>query len=292
VGFTLLELASRNPRDPRTLATAAIVYSLYLVAMTRWLGVETGLRAGDAFENYFGLVAAISPLHWSGRRRLSHDAGDPARGEPPGLQYQGWLRALPAMAVPAGLTAFIVAMIGTVTFDGLSAGEWWGEIFGRREFEPWFRTTALLVIVLAIGVGYWLASWAAARVGRDGHTARDVARSFAHTLVPIALAYVFAHYFTVVLLEGQALLHKASDPFGLGWNLFGTASWRLVFFFSAEVVWYIQVGAIVIGHVVAVILAHDRALAKFDPDVAGRTQYVMLLLMVALTTLGLLVLAS
>jgi hypothetical protein len=230
-------------------------------------------------------------LHWSGGRRTGHNSGGPAREEPPRLEYQGWLRALPATAVPAGLTAFIVAMIGTVTFDGLSVAEWWGETFGRTEFEPWFRTTALLVIVLAIGVGYWLASWAAAGVGRDRHTAGDVARSFAHTLVPIALAYAFAHYFTVVLLEGQALLHNAGDPFGLGWNLFGTAS-RPVFFFSAEVVWYIQVGAIVSGHVVAPILAQDRAMAKFDPDVASRTQYVMLLLMVALTTLGLLVLAS
>jgi hypothetical protein len=123
-------------------------------------------------------------------------------------------------------------------------------------------------------------------------TTMKVAQRFAHTLVPIALAYAFAHYFTLIIFEGQQLLRAVSDPFGLGWDLFGTASFRTVFLITTtDPIWYIQVASIVVGHLLGVILAHDRALADFGAD-AIRSQYVMLLLMIALTSLGLLVLAG
>ena len=95
-----------------------------------------------------------------------------------------------------------------------------------------------------------------------------------------------------MLVEGQTLLHAASDPFGLGWNLFGTATWRISWVPPPEAVWYTQVAAIVAGHIVGVTLAHDRALHEFGGRVAVRTQYAMLVLMVALTSLGLLILSG
>ena len=95
-----------------------------------------------------------------------------------------------------------------------------------------------------------------------------------------------------MLFEGQLLLISASDPLGQGWNLFRTAEWSVNFFLSPEVVWYIQLVTIVAGHVAGVVLAHDRALADFGDEVAVRTQYAMLALMVALTSLGLFVLAG
>jgi hypothetical protein len=120
-----------------------------------------------------------------------------------------------------------------------------------------------------------------------------IARSFAHTLVPIALAYAVAHYVTLVLFEGQFLFAAVSDPLGLGWDLFGTADWTVNYtWVSPTTIWYLQVGAIVTGHVVGVTLAHDRSLALFPPDRAVRTQYAMLVLMVCLTALGLSILAA
>jgi hypothetical protein len=119
-----------------------------------------------------------------------------------------------------------------------------------------------------------------------------VAGRFAHTLVPIALAYAVAHYLTLILFEGQQLIAAVSDPFALGWDLFGTAERSVDFFITAsEPIWYVQVGVIVTGHVLGVVLAHDRALADFGRE-AVRSQYAMLLLMVALTTLGLLILSA
>jgi hypothetical protein len=150
----------------------------------------------------------------------------------------------------------------------------------------------LILTVLIIGLAYWAASLLAARMVGGSWTAPRVAARFAHTLVPIALAYAVAHYLTLVLFEGQQLIAAVSDPFALGWDLFGTADRKIDFFLTAsEPIWYLQVGVIVSGHVLGVVLAHDRALADFGPA-AVRSQYAMLLLMVALTTLGLLVLSG
>jgi hypothetical protein len=208
------------------------------------------------------------------------------------MARRGWLRALPAVPAWPGLVAFVVAMIGTVTYDGLSGTEWWAEAFAGVRREVWFGTLALLTSVVVIGALYLLASTAAARSAGEEWTAGKVANRFAHTLIPIGLAYAVAHYITLVLFEGQLLVIAASDPMGRGWNLFGTAEWSVEFFLSPEVVWYVQLATIVSGHVAGVVLAHDRALADFGGEVAVRTQYAMLALMVALTSLGLFMLAG
>jgi hypothetical protein len=154
------------------------------------------------------------------------------------------------------------------------------------------ETLLLIGCVLAIGGAYWIASWAAARMAGGSWTPTTVAARFAHTLVPIALAYALAHYLTLIIFEGQQLVAAISDPFGLGWDLFGTAERKVDFFITAaEPVWYAQVAVIVTGHILGVVLAHDRALHDFGTE-AVRSQYAMLLLMVALTTLGLLILAG
>jgi hypothetical protein len=288
VSFTWLELVSPSSSDRRSLAIAAIVYSVYALIAVRTYGIAAGLASFEAFENYNGIISRISPLSWSTRTR----AEDESSAEPRyGLAYRGWLRGLPVMAHRPGLTAFIVAMIGTVTYDGLSGTEWWADAFGATSRQTWFGTIAIVAIVLGIGLLYLAASGVAARIGSRGHSTRSVAISFAHTLVPIALAYAFAHYFTLILFEGQLLLHAASDPFGLGWDLFGTVTWRVEFFLSPETIWYVQVATILVGHVVGILLAHDRALFEFG-DSATQTQYAMLMLMVILTSLGLFILAG
>ena len=115
-----------------------------------------------------------------------------------------------------------------------------------------------------------------------------------HTLTPIALAYAVAHYFSFLAYQGQALAYLASDPLGRtlaegdnGW--LGTANWGIDYtWVGARTIWYVQVGALVLGHVAGLVLAHDRALKVFpDPREATRSQYWMLVVMVAFTSLGL-----
>jgi hypothetical protein len=274
--FTWLELVAPDGGQPGTVAVAALVYTGYVVGLMVWAGRSTGLQIGDAFTTYNRLISAIAPF------------GRDAEGR---LVRRGWIRALPVLPRWRGLTLFVVLMIGTVSYDGLSSTQWWRDLLGS-DAGTMLDTLGMLVVSAVIGAGYWLASWAAVKLAGDERSPGQVAASFAHTLVPIALAYAFAHYFTLVLFEGQLLISTLSDPFGQGWDLFGTADRAISYWMSPRVVWYIQVVAIVAGHVTGVILAHDRALAEFPPVRAVRSQYAMLALMVALTALGLTILAA
>jgi len=282
VAFVWLELVFPDNTEPPTLATAAVAYGLYLVALSRRLGPETALRSGAAFEMYNGVISRIAPAELV----TTPDQG-PAR-----LERRRWLVALPHMPAHPGTAAFIIAMIGTVTYDGMSGAGWWADLVGDLRREMWFESLALVGTVLLIGAAYYGASHLAGRLAGGGRTGHEIAAGFAHTLVPIAFAYAFAHYFSLIVFEGQQLIHAASDPFGRGWNLFGTDDWQVVFTPSQLWIWYVQVIVIVLGHIAGVILAHDRALAEFDPEVAVRTQYAMLVLMVSLTGLGLFILAG
>ena len=275
--FTWLELVQPEGGQPNTVAIAAVVYTAYLIGLMVWAGRSTGLQIGDAFTTYNRLISAISPF---GRDREGR------------LVRRGWIRALVVLPRWRGLTFFVVLMIGTVSYDGLSGTQWWRDLLGQASGEVWAETLGMLAVSAAIGTAYWVAAWAAVILAEDDRSPGQVAASFAHTLVPIALAYAFAHYFTLVLFEGQLLLSTLSDPFGRGWDLFGTADRAINYWMSPTVIWYVQVATIVVGHVTGVILAHDRALAIFKPVRAVRSQYAMLGLMVALTSLGLTILAA
>ncbi len=277
MAFVWLELVYPSNTAPQTLAVAAAIYGVYLVGLSRMVGPQTALRSGAAFETYTGIISKMAPVE------IAHGARSERRG---------WLRALPSMPVHRGTTAFVIAMIGTVSYDGISGAGWWSDLAGDLRREMWFESAALVGSVLIVGLFYYLASLLASRMAGGASSPLQVANSFAHTLVPIAFAYAFAHYFTLIIYEGQQLLHAASDPFGQGWDLIGTADWRIVFGPSQAWVWYVQVAVIVAGHIAGVVLAHDRALGDFGGEVAVRTQYAMLVLMVALTSLGLFILAG
>ena len=282
LAFTWLELVSPSSGNARALALASLVYTLLMLTWMSRRGVDETLASADAFSVYHRLLSAIAPL---------------GRDEDGRLRWRGWLRSLPVLPQWPGLVFFVVAMIGTVSYDGLSATPFWDDLtfdlVGRSQSSQWFGTIALVATVAIVGIGYLAASWWAARIARGSLTALGVARSFAHTLVPIALAYAVAHYITLILFEGQFMIASISDPLGRGWNLFGTADYQTNFtWLSPTSVWWIQASALVGGHVVGVALAHDRALAVFEGERAIRSQYAMLTLMVALTFGGLSILAA
>ncbi len=123
---------------------------------------------------------------------------------------------------------------------------------------------------------------------------RELARAFGHTLIPIAAGYLVAHYFSLLAYNGQDLWRLANDPLGDGSDLFGGAEATIDYgVVSATGIWYVQVCALVIGHVAALVLAHDRALELYgSAKRATRSQVVMLVLMVAFTCLGLWLLSA
>jgi hypothetical protein len=127
-----------------------------------------------------------------------------------------------------------------------------------------------------------------------GHSAGELARRFVHSLVPIALAYAVAHYFSLLVYQGQATAFLISDPLGDGSNFFGTANSAIDYaVITATGIWYVQVAALVCGHVAGLVLAHDRALAVYGTlREASRSQRWMLVVMVAFTSLGLWLLSA
>jgi hypothetical protein len=214
------------------------------------------------------------------------------------------LGGLPRLDVTPGTVTFVAVMIGTVTFDGFSQGQIWSDvstslsdavdgIVGLDAAPKVVGTLGLLLGVAVVGGFYRLGIDGARSVGGELDAAA-LRRAFVHTLVPIAMVYVAAHYLTFLLFEGQATFYLASDPLGRGWDLFGTADRAIDYtYLSQNATWYLQVGFVVVGHVAALTLAHDRALVLYDnARLAVRSQYWMLAVMVGFTTLALWLLAQ
>ncbi len=198
------------------------------------------------------------------------------------------------------MVTLICTLIGTTTFDGFSNGGIWrksephvqslfsGLGLGPTPAQELAYSVGLLVCIGLIVAVYRLGVLGVRSVG-ERYGLGELTRAFAHTLVPIAFAYVLAHYFSLLLWQGQAIGYLASDPLGNGANLFGTSGYQIDYqVISYAAIWYVQVAALVTGHVGGLALAHDRALVMYeDPEEAVRSQYWMLAVMVAFTSFGL-----
>ncbi len=289
LAFTWIELVSGWGELPRTLAIVITVYTVATLAGQAIYGVETWSARGETFSVYFGLLARISVFETRERT----------------VGVRPLLAGLPRLDVLTGTVAFVAVMIGTVTFDGLSQGRVWTET--RKPLDDLATTFGLtlenaqkvsetvgLVVCVALVAGFYELGCRAAQRLAPALPAEQLRRGFIHSLVPIALVYVAAHYLTFLLFEGQGIAYLISDPLGQGWDLFGTASSAVDYgVISQNQAWYLQVACVVAGHVAALTLAHDRALVLYgQARAAARSQYAMLVIMVGFTTLALWLLAQ
>jgi hypothetical protein len=287
--FAWVELVYANKDDPSQLAIMALAYAAFQLVGMSLYGVEPWSKRGDAFGVYFGMFARISPLHWRDRALFTRPL----------------LAGAPPLTPVAGTVALLCTMIGTTSFDGFSQGKTWNSIvphlqdfFGDLGLNAehaleWAGTVGIVVMCCLIGLLYRLGVLGMQTVGKR-RPAGQLAGAFAHTLIPIALAYVVAHYFSLLAYQGQAMASLISDPLGDGSNLLGTATDTINYtWISATGIWYVQVAALVLGHVAGLALAHDRALALYaKARDATRSQYWMLAVMVAFTSLGLWLLSA
>ena len=163
-------------------------------------------------------------------------------------------------------------------------------IFNRVGWSGTLVTTIGLVwVILTVAVLYRSAISVTARITDREPTA--LADSFISSLIPIALGYAIAHYFSLLVFDAQNFYALLSDPFGRGWNLIGTYDFRVNYrAVSTRTIALVQVGAIVVGHVCGVVVAHDRAVALFPSRLAIRSQLPLLEVMVIYTVGGLLIL--
>jgi hypothetical protein len=202
-----------------------------------------------------------------------------------------------------GSIAVISVMLGSVGFDGLSRTAWWqNRLAGIKDpFIPDATGTGEVLAMLAsLGALLWFcvlvgaayqATCVLMRWSVDGD--RPLAADFVLSLVPIALVYAVAHYFSLFVIQGQYVIPLLSDPFGRGWDLLGFADYKPNLApFAPETIWYVQAGALVAGHVAGLAVAHDRAVTIFRTRRdALRSQYAMLALMVLYTVGGLWILS-
>ncbi len=281
--FVALELAHPRPAYPRTIGIAIALYSYWALAGMAVYGRETWTRGGEGFAVAFGLLARIAPF-------AVRDGAIIVRWPLTGLAGPERVR---------GALVFVAVMLGSTSFDGFGRTSEWQDLLGevRVRFTDDSQrvldlaTTAVNIAGLAAFVGFVVLTYLAAAVSvrRLVRAPRSLVPDFIFPLVPIAFAYVVAHYFSLFLIQGQFIVTLASDPFGRGWDLFGTVDFAPnLAIVSPETVWYAQVVALTVGHVAGLAIAHDRAVALFeDRRDALRSQYPMLALMVLFTVGGL-----
>jgi hypothetical protein len=274
--FAWLELVYPYRDQPYTLLVFFVAYAWGQLAGAFRYG-QAWYARGDAFEVYSSLVAHLCPY---GRRSDGR------------LGLRNPLAGLAGLRPEPGLVAVVCTLLGSTAFDGLSRTRWWTDL--TLDLDPTASTlvgtAGLLAAIGIVAVTYTAATRAASqyRRARPGDGPGDrLEQQFVHSLVPILIGYTVAHYFSLLLFQGQIGYILASDPFDQGWDLFGTADWKMnLVFVSTSAIALTQVGAIVCGHVLGVVAAHDRAVALFRGRDTLRAQYLLLTTMVFYTLSG------
>jgi hypothetical protein len=320
--FAWVELVFDGSAVPSNLAALTLLYS----ALT-WLGMfvfgkDVWLRHGETFALVFALLSRFSLTEvrvldtsvcqecHNICRDLDGDCIDcSACFRRAAAGQREWnLRPLAVglvrhETISVSQMAFVLLLLATVTFDGFMATPVWVEVERALLTAPppigggnmtVVRTLGLLFFPIFFLELYIIMGFFMAVVSRKHLSAARLAQAFTFSLVPIAIAYHMAHYFSFLLIHGQRLVPLLSDPFGTGWDLFGTAAYRInIGIVGARFAWYAAVIAIILGHIIAVSLAHLIAMRLLrDRTMALRSQYPMLVLMVGYTIISLWILAQ
>lgn len=275
--FVWMELVSP---EATSLGPLRLWFAVYVAAMLVG-GAVFGSRFfenADPFEVWSSLAAKVSPWGFRDGR----------------LVLRSPLANLATVPSRPGLVAVVAILFGSTAFDSFRESERWVRYFQGHETLTKFQldNMAMLTFCLAAGLVFTLGT-VLTGVGPD-QAHRDLPRTFAHSMVPILVGYVVAHYLTLFVDVGVQTLAYASDPLGTGANILGTAGLTPSYWFSyhATLLASIKVLAVVIGHVTAAVSAHDRAVAVLPRDHQVTGQLPLLFAMVGFTSGGLYLLFS
>ena len=300
--FIAFEL--EGPSSPASLSGFLAGYLvLSLVGVGAW-GFASWFKYCDFLAVFLRLIAVMAPV------RLERGLKGGVR-----LSLRWPFAGLMSMRVADfSVLIFILFMLSATAFDGLRETILWKRLFWGDLFqllEPWvgsnpfravpilrpwftvFQLTALLLSPWLYLLCYGVAIAAVRKALGGARSLRDLAVAFAPSLLPIALVYHVSHYYSLLLTQGVKIAALASDPFGFGWNLFGTAYWYAAPIVpDPELIWNGQLALIVVGHIVGIVIAHLIALRECsDHCRAVISQLPMLVLMVLFTVFGLWVLS-
>ncbi|TGQ88955.1 hypothetical protein EN851_24710 [Mesorhizobium sp. M8A.F.Ca.ET.208.01.1.1] len=291
LAFAWFELIDPAPDDPARLAFAAGLYWLVTFVAMLVFGYDKWSRGGEFLGIFFSMVSRFAPVARDDDGRLA-------------LCWPG-AKLLTAEPLPASGMAFLLLALSSVSFDGLSKTFFWLGLFGINPLEFPGRTAVIDSGTLGLGMTFalltavfLLAVFLGQRLARSDRSLAQSAGLLVWSIVPIALAYHVAHYLTALLVDGQYAIAALSDPFARGWNLFGTADMQVEAGIvagagSAWWLWNVQAGAIILGHVLAVLVAHGLAWRLHpQPARAALSQFPLTVLMIAYTIFGLWLLAT
>jgi len=272
--FVWIELVYERASDSITVALFIAVYGLVQLVLAQRYG-RAWFERGDAFEVYSSLLARMS---WFGRA-ADHQ-----------LVLRNPFVGLAALQPAPGLLAVVTVLLGSTAFDGLSRTQLWTDLIEGQSLiaNRLIGTAGLAAAVAFVVVTFSLAMYLSRRaLSRLEISALELQGRFVHSLLPIAVGYTVAHYFSLFVFQGQAGYILASDPLSRGDDLFGTSDWQIVYtVVSTAAIALVQVAAIVGGHVLGVVAAHDRAVGMFTGRDKSRAQYALLGAMVTYTVGG------
>ena len=198
----------------------------------------------------------------------------------------------------------ILCLLGSGSFDGLNETFWWLSVLGINPLAFPGRSAivtetvaGLLIFNAGLIAAFWLSVWLGDVLAR-GRGVTYAVRTFAPSILPIAIGYHIGHYLPTFLVDAQYAFAAASDPLARGDDLLGLGTFYVTTgFFNTQatvrVIWLCQAGAVVAGHILAILLAHALALRLYnEPRRALLSQVPLALFMVLYTFFGLWLLAS
>lgn len=280
--FVWLELASPDPGSLTAIKIWILSYGVAMVVGAAVFGSRWFARA-DPFEVYSVTVSRLAPF------RRNPATGRIVVGNP--------LDHLPTMPVRPGTVAVMAVLLGSTAFDSFSQSPTFRTfvdrnaaavpVLGDSGGATVLRTVGLVIFVVVVGVSFCAAARATGGVSRAQR--RELPGRMGHCLIPIVVGYIFAHYLSYLVERGQETVVRLADPLGTGSHLLGLNPDDVQYFLSLNptLLWTIKIVCVVLGHIVAVVAAHDQALRVLPVGHQLTGQLAMMAAMVGYTLTGL-----
>ena len=283
--FAWIELVYPTPAHPQFLGNIIFVYSIIVLAGMRVFGKDKWLDNCEPFTVFFNFVSSFSAT------RVTSDGKILLRPIASGLLDARYR---------FDQLCFLILILSVVSFDGLISTLFWYDVIGIDAFGGsgrydviYVNTAGIMVSFLAFFSIFYSFVAISRAITKTDITTLDLAQKFVPALLPISIVYHLAHYSAYFFLNGQLIIKLISDPFGFGWDIFGTSSYEIVRTIDFILLWNYQVAVIVIGHILSVYIAHRISLRVFkDSKKSIMSQAPILLLMVGYTILGLWLLST
>jgi hypothetical protein len=303
MGFIWIELFGTT--TPRSLSEYLLAYTALTLFFCGFFGIESWCRYGEFFNVFFSLLSKM---------RITSLASNKQSQELTICFHSPVAKLNHSQPKELSLLVFILCMLASTAFDGLHETQLWIRSFwvelnpylqpyvGKNPFVAYpklrtfylvYQSAWLLILPVLYFLVYFSFIWLCKRIAKSNLSTRELSLHFAYSLLPIVLAYHLSHYYPLLQTQGIKIISLASDPFGMGANIFGTANWfRAPIIPNVETIWHSQLALIVGGHIMSIYIAHLQALSLFGSRrQALLSQLPMLVLMVAFTVLGLWILS-